>query len=130
MKMKRLESCPRCGTKMKGTKEPLKIRGTYVGLYEAMSCPICKYHYFTEAEYDLALYTARSLGIVGPPLLEISSVVTSEKLNIESIFRIDKPSNSISKEGSEEKWALSLVELPPLTISHDVVAPAYLDTRR
>jgi hypothetical protein len=127
--MKRAESCPRCGTLMKETKEPLRIRGTFVGTYDAMSCPICKYHYFTETEYDLALYTARSLGIVGPPLLEISSIVTSEKLNIDSIFRIDKPSNSISKI-DEEKPALPLVELQPITISHDVVARAYLDTGR
>jgi hypothetical protein len=127
MEMERPESCPRCGTQMKETKEPLKIRGNFVGLYDAMRCPICKYRYFTDTEYDLALDTARSLGIVGPPLLETSSIVTSEKLNIESIFRIDKPSNSISRIG-DKKRSLPLIELQPITISYDIVAPAYLDT--
>ncbi len=61
------ESCPRCGTAMLARKEPLRVRNAYVGTYNAMSCPVCHYYYFTDDEYDLAWRDARSLGLVGVP---------------------------------------------------------------
>ena len=67
MKMSERESCPRCGSLMVPAKEPLRIRGTYVGNYAAMSCPVCRYYYFTEDEYDLAWHDARNLGLIGIP---------------------------------------------------------------
>ncbi len=62
------EFCPQCGTEMVAKKELLKIRETHVGHYDAMSCPNCKYFYFTEKDYDSALRDARELGLIGPPL--------------------------------------------------------------
>ncbi len=52
------------------SREPLKIKGTYVGAYDAVTCQICKRYFFTDKEYDLALTDARSLGLVGPLLPE------------------------------------------------------------
>ena len=60
------EYCPRCQSELSLKKEPFKVRNTYVGAFEAMSCPICGYYYFTDREYDFALDQARSLGLVGP----------------------------------------------------------------
>jgi hypothetical protein len=126
MDMESEEFCPKCGTRMKKSNEPLRIRGTYVGSYESMSCPVCKYYYFTDKEYDQALYDARSLGVVGPPLPEIGSAITSEKLNIGSIFHVDKISTSVF-EPDKDKRTHALVELPPVTISHDVLVSTGLD---
>lgn len=122
MEMETQESCPRCGARMKERKEPLRIRGTYIGSYDSMSCPICKYYYFTEKEYDLALDNARSLRVVGPPLLDIGSIVTSEKLNIDPFYRIDRPSNSEIKSPPSLKIKTGhLVELEPITAPHDIL---------
>jgi hypothetical protein len=62
------EMCPKCGTKMAPNREALRIRGTYVGHFAAMTCPICRYHYFMEDEYNLALSQAEALGLVGPTM--------------------------------------------------------------
>lgn len=116
---------------MKERKESLRIRGTYVGSYDSMSCPICKYYYFTEKEYDLALGNARSLGVIGPPLPETSSIVTSEKLNIDPFYRIDRPSNLKTTfyriDRPTNLKTAHLVELSPITTPHDVLAPQALD---
>ena len=108
---------------MKEGKEPLRVRGIYVGSYDSMSCPVCKYYYFTEKEYDLALDNARSLGVVGPPLTEISSIITSVKISICPFYHIDKPVNLNIRR------TINLVELSPITPSHDdlILAPQALD---
>lgn len=49
-------------------KHLLQIRGADVGNYAAMVCSNCGYFYFTEDDYDLALATARSVGLAGPVL--------------------------------------------------------------
>ena len=41
-----------------------------------MTCPNCKYFYFTEDDYDLALSAARSLGLAGPTLPILKPVLT------------------------------------------------------
>jgi len=66
-------------------KEPLRIRGLYVGPYDAMSCPICRYYYFTNREYDLALSDARSLGLVGPALPYVTSMLSLVEIGFPSL---------------------------------------------
>jgi len=75
------ELCPKCGTEMVEKDEPLRVRGVYVGSYNAMSCPICTYYYFTEKDYDLALSDARALGLVGPSLPEVNLKIIHEELD-------------------------------------------------
>lgn len=73
--MSEAEFCPKCGTKMLPGKEPLMIKGACVGTYSALSCPNCKYFYFIEEDYDLALTAARSLGLVGPTLPSLKPLI-------------------------------------------------------
>lgn len=119
------ELCPRCGATMKERKEPLRIRGIYVGSYDSMSCPVCKYYYFTDKEYDLAVSNAQSLGLIGPSIPEISLVITSERLNIDSILRFDKTANPTAKlkKGKKGQATFELEEVPSVTNDHIVFQP-------
>src|SRR5579875_209752 len=71
------ETCPECGARMKPSREPLRISTKYVGTYDAMCCPVCKFYYFTEKEYDKALEDAEALGL-GPQRRMVVSVGLQE----------------------------------------------------
>jgi len=92
------ELCPRCGNEMVPKKKSLRIKGTYVGNYDAMSCPICRYYYFTDSEYDLALDDARSLGLVGPPSPHITSIIASEPITVYPSLPMS--TNSVAVQGN------------------------------
>jgi len=121
------ELCPRCGTEMAQGREPLRIDDSYVGHYDAMSCPICKYYYFTDVDYDSALSDARRFGLVGPSLPVFIEVLTHEGIDLSSIrptgpfvkkfvpFRLGK-----GVEGFEQ----NTTEPPLLEITHQLVVTA------
>jgi hypothetical protein len=85
------EFCPRCGTAMSPSRESLRVRGIYVGIFDSMTCPICRYYYFTDKEYDTALETARSMGIVGPeiPLVHPKIPLKPHRFAIPTAQQID-----------------------------------------
>ena len=97
--MSEKETCPQCGNDMLPAKEPLRIRGTYVGNYAAMSCPVCRYYYFTDDEYDLAWRDARSLGLIGIPfpsrVLPVFTLqeITSRTTRLAGLLRFDEFAN-------------------------------------
>jgi hypothetical protein len=64
------EYCPKCNTQMTNQRRPLHIRDTYVGVFDAMACPVCSYYYFTDMEYDLAILEAARFGLISHPPLE------------------------------------------------------------
>jgi hypothetical protein len=108
---------------MRARKEPLRVRGTYVGSYDAMSCMICRFYYFTDSEYDLALRDARSLGLVGPPLPMISFKIVSEELHY-SVLRMSGSSPVVFPQEKKPgiPWS-NLIEPPILHSPREVLAP-------
>ncbi|MDG6921321.1 MAG: hypothetical protein JRN59_07315 [Nitrososphaerota archaeon] len=52
---------------MSAHKMPLRIRGRYVGDYEAEVCQVCRRFFFTRGDYDDALREAVARGILGSP---------------------------------------------------------------
>jgi len=76
------ELCPRCGSLMENGRKPLHIRGTYVGTFDAIACPICQYRYFPDEVYDQILAQGLRFGVIGPPILENSVVSTIEEMKL------------------------------------------------
>ena len=104
---------------MKGDRKPLRIRGTYVGTFDAISCPICMYHYFPEEVYDQALTQSISLGLVGPPIPEHSFVPTIEEFKVFFFQRFDLSTNQ-SKVPDERRKIVGL----PVSNQSGFSAPA------
>jgi hypothetical protein len=114
---------------MRESKEPLRIRGTYVGSYDSMTCPVCKYFYFTDKEYDLAISDARSLGLIGPSIPDVSLIVTFERLQIGPVLHFSKSTNSNAKL-KKKKGQIELEEAPSLSDAQVVFPSLNIDYER
>lgn len=132
------ELCPKCGFNMVASRESLKIRGVYIGVYDAMRCPICKYYYFTEKEYDLALKEAISIGIIGFSLPLRSSEISVEELILGPLYYVQKPSNdiaeikkeNISGEIKEENVSGGILETPIIPRYREKLVQTVLTTEK
>ena len=99
---------------MVDSKEPLKIHDVYVGSYDAISCPVCRYYYLTERDYDLALNDAWSLGLIGLPVHELIVGVSLEEINFGSPWRVTSSNIRVpSIEEKEQRGIESNLNEPP-----------------
>ncbi len=64
--------CPKCQSPMKNGLAPCRVKGRYIGRYDAMICTVCKHYLFTAKDYDKILNQSIVLGLIGlPPSVRI-----------------------------------------------------------
>jgi hypothetical protein len=118
------ERCPRCGTEMVPRMEALRVNGAYVGHFDAMSCPICSYYYFTEKGVDLGLKAAREIGVVGPSFPYLMNNLASEEIDFGKTESSGAISGELTMKDTIRNRNSTMAEQPKIDLERLILVPA------